>query len=134
MSKTVPTDASVPDFLAAIPDARRRADAQTVCDVMTNVTGAPAVVWGTSIVGFGERTLTIASGVSYPWMEVGFAPRRAATVIYLMDGFEQRADLLGRLGPHSIGKACLYLKRLDDVDLVVLEDLIRASVDEGRAG
>ncbi len=67
-------------------------------------------------------------------MEVGFAPRKAATVVYLMDGFEERADLLDRLGPHSIGKSCLYLKRLDDVDLAVLEDLISASVDEGRTG
>ena len=134
MSKTVPTDASVPGFLAAIPDPRRRADAQTVCDVMTKVTGAPAVLWGSSVVGFGERTLTIASGASYPWMEVGFAPRKTATVVYLMDGFEHRVDLLDRLGPHSIGKACLYLKRVDDVDLAVLEQLVTASVEEGRTG
>ena len=120
MPKTVPTEASVPDYLAAIPDARRRADAQTVCDLMAKVTGAPAVLWGTSVVGFGERMLTIASGASYPWMEVGFAPRKAATVVYLMDGFEERTDLLSRLGPHSIGKSCLYLKRLDDLDLAVL--------------
>ena len=67
-------------------------------------------------------------------MEVGFAPRKAATVVYLMDGFEERADLLDRLGPHAIGKACLYLKRLDDVDLAVLGDLVRASMDAGRTG
>ena len=132
MPKTVPTDAGVPDYLAAIPDTRRRADAQTVCDLMAKVSGAPAVLWGTSVVGFGERMLTIASGASYPWMEVGFAPRKAATVVYLMDGFEERTDLLSRLGPHSIGKSCLYLKRLDDVDLAVLEDLITASVEAGR--
>jgi hypothetical protein len=132
VSKTVPTDASVPDFLAGIPDARRRADAQVVCEVMTKVTGAPPVIWGTGIVGFGERVLTIASGDSYPWMEVGFAPRKAATVVYLMDGFEQRADLLDRLGPHSIGKACLYLKRVSDIDLAVLEELVAASVADGR--
>lgn len=134
MPKTVPTEASVPDYLAAIPDARRRADANAVCELMTEVTGAPPVLWGTSVVGFGERTLTIASGDSYPWMEVGFAPRKAATVVYLMDGFEERADLLDRLGPHTIGKACLYLKRLDDVDLAVLGDLVRASMDAGRTG
>lgn len=132
MPKTVPTAASVPDYLGAIPDARRRADAQAVCDLMAEVTGAPAVLWGTSVVGFGERTLTIASGDSYPWMEVGFAPRKAATVVYLMDGFEERADLLDRLGPHTIGRSCLYLKRVGDVDLAVLEELIRASVQEGR--
>ena len=65
-------------------------------------------------------------------MEVGFSPRKAATVVYLMDGFEQRADLLDRLGPHSIGKSCLYLKRLDDIDLAVLEELVAASVADGR--
>lgn len=133
MPKTVPTDESVPDFLAAIPDLRRRADAQAVCDLMAKVTGERPVLWGTSMVGFGQRVLTIASGTSYPWMEVGFAPRKTATVIYLMDGYEHRVDLLDRLGPHSIGKACLYLKRLDDVDLRVLTDLIKASVDAGRA-
>ncbi|HEU5484341.1 MAG TPA: DUF1801 domain-containing protein [Microlunatus sp.] len=131
-AKTVPTEASVPDFLAGIADARRRADAQVVCDLMAEVTGEEPVLWGTSIVGFGEQTLTIASGKPSAWMEVGFAPRKAATVIYLMDGFEHRADLLDRLGPHSIGKACLYLKRLDDVDLAVLRALLSASVAESR--
>ncbi len=133
MPKTVPTDASVDDFLASLPAPRRR-DAQTVRDLMTRVTGAPAVLWGTSIVGFGERTLTPASGASYPWMEVGFSPRTAATVVYLIDGFEQRADLLGRLGPHTVGRSCLNLKRVDDVDLAVLEELVAASVRDARDG
>jgi hypothetical protein len=73
-----------------------------------------------------------ASGKESVWLEVGFAPRKAATVLYLMDGYEQRAELLDRLGPHSIGKSCLYLKRLADVDLGVLSELIAASVTEVR--
>lgn len=133
-AKTVPTDASVPDFLAAVPDARRRADAQLVCDLLARITGEPPVLWGPSIVGFGERTLTIASGRQTAWPEVGFSPRKTATVLYLMDGYEHRTDLLNRLGPHSTGKACLYLKRLDDVDLDVLEELVTASVTDGRKG
>lgn len=130
--KTVPTKASVPDFLAAVPDARRRADAQVVCDLMAQITGEPPVLWGTAIVGFGELPLTITSGKEVAWPEVAFAPRKAATVIYLMEGFEQRADLLDRLGPHSTGKVCLYLKRLDEVDLAVLAELITATVEAGR--
>jgi hypothetical protein len=133
MPKTVPTDASVDDFLDALPDARRE-DAQTVRELMSRVTGAPAVLWGSSIVGFGERTLTLAGGTSYPWMEVGFSPRKAATVVYLLDGFEDRTDLLDRLGPHTIGRSCLNLKRVADVDLMVLEELVRSSVQEAREG
>lgn len=131
MPKTVPTDASVEDFLDALPDARRR-DAHAVRALMTKVTGAPAVLWGTSIVGFGEQILEPASRSPYPWMEVGFSPRKAATVIYLIDGFEDRTDLLDRVGPHTIGRSCLNLKRVDDVDLAVLEELIRASVQAAR--
>jgi hypothetical protein len=131
-AKTVPTDASVPDFLASVPDPRRRADAQAVCDLMTEITGEQPVLWGSSIVGFGTLRWTGANGKESVWMEVGFAPRKAATVLYLMDGYEERADLLARLGPHSIGKSCLYLKRLADVDLGVLTELITASVTEVR--
>jgi hypothetical protein len=130
--KTVPTDASVPAFLAAVPDARRRADAQRVCDLMAEVTGEEPVLWGTSIVGFGKQTLTIASGKQSTWMVVGFSPRKAATVVYLMDGYEHRAELLDGLGPHSTGRSCLYLKRLDDIDLQVLRELISASVEDSR--
>lgn len=131
-AKTIPTDASVPDFLAAVPSARRRADAQRVCDLMADVTGEPPVLWGTSIVGFGEQTLTMASGKESTWMLVGFSPRKAATVVYLMDGYEHRNDMLDRLGPHTIGRSCLYLKRLDDVDVEVLRELITASVQDTR--
>lgn len=132
-AKTVPTEASVPEFLAAIPDARRRADAEVVCTLMSKITGAPPVLWGTSIVGFGERNLTATNGKQSTWMEVGFSPRKTATVLYLMDGYEQRGDQLARLGPHTTGKACLYLKKLSEVDLDVLAELITASVDEVRS-
>ncbi len=133
-AKTVPTEASVPEFLAGVPDARRRADAEVVCALMARLSGAPPVLWGTSIVGFGECTLTAANGKQSTWMEVGFSPRKTATVLYLMDGYEKRGDQLTRLGPHTIGKACLYLKRLSDVDLDVLEELVAASISEIRAG
>ena len=85
------------------------------------------------IVGFGSRTLRYPDGRETPWMLVGFSARKAATVLYLAEGFEQHAELLGRLGPHSIGKSCLYLKRLDAVDTAVLRDLVTDSVRAGRA-
>ena len=131
--QTQPTSASVPDFLAAVPDERRRADARQICALLTEVTEEPAVMWGDSIVGFGSRTLRYPDGRETPWMLVGFSARKAATVLYLAEGFEQHAELLGRLGPHSIGKSCLYLKRLDAVDTAVLRDLVTDSVRAGRA-
>lgn len=126
--KTVPTGASAGDFLAAVPDPRRRADAQTVCDLMADVTGEPPVMWGSSIVGFGRLPLSYRSGGSGEWMVVGLSPRKAATVLYLMDGYAHRTELLDRLGPHTIGKSCLYLKRLGDVDLGVLRELVTDTV------
>jgi len=126
--KTRPTDADVGAFLESVPDERRRDDAKAVCRLMQEVTGEEPVLWGTSIVGFGSTALRYASGRELDWPVVGFSPRKAATTVYLMDGFEERGDLLARLGPHSVGKSCLYLKRLSDVDLDVLRELVAESV------
>jgi hypothetical protein len=126
--KTRPTDADVGAFLDSVADERRRGDAKTVCRLMQEVTGQEPVLWGASIVGFGNVRLRYASGRELDWPVIGFSPRKAATTVYLMEGFEDRADLLGRLGPHLIGKSCLYLKRLSDVDLDVLRELIAESV------
>ena len=126
--KTRPTDADVGAFLESVPDERRRDDAKAVCRLMQEITGEEPVLWGTSIVGFGSTPLRYASGRELGWPLVGFSPRKAATTVYLMDGFEERGDLLARLGPHSVGKSCLYLKRLSDVDLDVLRELVAESV------
>ncbi len=125
--KTGPTDADVGAFLEAIPDQRRRDEARTVCRLMQEVTGEVPVLWGTGIVGFGRVRLRYASGRELDWPVTGFSPRKTATTIYLMDGFEERLDLLARLGPHSTGKSCLYLKRLSDIDLDALKVLIAES-------
>jgi hypothetical protein len=125
--KTRPTDADVGAFVDSVADERRRDDARTVCRLMQEVTGEEPVLWGTNIVGFGSVRLRYASGRELDWPVTGFSPRKAATTVYLMDGFEERSDLLARLGPHSIGKSCLYLKRLSDVDLDVLRELIAES-------
>ena len=129
---TRPTDADVGEFLDAVPDARRRADARAVCRLMQEVTGEPPVLWGTGIVGFGSTHLRYATGRELDWPVVAFSPRKASTTVYLMDGFEQRADLLERLGPHSTGRSCLYLKRLDGIDTGVLRELVAASVTQVR--
>ena len=122
--KTRPTDADVGAFLESVADERRRDDAKAVCRLMQEVTGEEPVLWGTGIVGFGSVRLRYASGRELDWPVTGFSPRKTATTVYLMDGFEERSDLLARLGPHSTGKSCLYLKRLSDVDLAVLRELV----------
>jgi hypothetical protein len=131
--KTAPTTASVDDFLAAVPDETRRRDAIAVRDLMRQVTGEPPTMWGDAIVGFGHRHLRYASGRELDWFLVGFSPRKAATTLYLGEGFPEKEQLLARLGRHTVGKGCLYVKRLADVDLDVLTELVRASVAQARA-
>ncbi|WP_431921261.1 DUF1801 domain-containing protein [Nonomuraea jabiensis] len=126
---TVPTDASVDDFLAAVSDERRRADAERLRAILSEVTGEPAVMWGPSIVGFGSYRYTYASGRTGDWPLAGLSPRRQHLVVYLVGGFEERhASVLARLGPHKTGRGCLYLKRLDDVDESSLRELIDRTV------
>ncbi|MEH1055924.1 DUF1801 domain-containing protein [Micromonospora sp. CPCC 206171] len=131
--KTAPTTASVDDFLAAVPDETRRRDAIAVRDLMRRVTGEPPTMWGDAIVGFGQRHLRYASGRELDWFLVGFSPRKAATTLYLGEEFPEKEQLLARLGRHTVGKGCLYVKRLADVDLDVLTELVRASVAQARA-
>lgn len=132
-NKTTRTEASVEQFLASVPEPRQ-ADARAVNDLLTEVTGVEPAMWGPAIVGFGERQLTYASGRELDWFEVGFSPRKAATTLYLTEGFDGYDELLGRLGPHSTGASCLYLKRLSAVDSGVLEELVRRSVEQVRGG
>ncbi|MGH2583789.1 MAG: DUF1801 domain-containing protein, partial [Dehalococcoidia bacterium] len=111
------------------PDERRRADARQVCALMQEVTGEPPVLWGSSIVGFGSYHCRYASGHEGDAPLVGFAPRTQQLVLYLIGGFEDRHQAtLARLGPHTTGKGCLYLKRLVDVDQDALRELIDRSV------
>ncbi len=130
--KTRRTKASVAAFLAAVPDARRRGDAQAVKRMMEQVTGDKAEMWGPSIVGFGSWTYAYANGKALEWPIVGFSPRKANLVLYLMPDFDRKAELLARLGKHKLGKSCLYLGSLADVDGDVLEELVRLSVKTMR--
>ena len=131
--KTQATTDSPDAFLRAIPDERRRADARTVADLLARVTGAPPVMWGKAIVGFGSRRLRYDSGRELDWMEIGFSPRKANTTIYLGGGLDSYADLLDRLGKHTTGGGCLYLTNVDQVDLAVLEAIVARSVSQVRA-
>jgi hypothetical protein len=124
--KTVQTDASVDAFLANV-DEPRRTDATALCALMTRVTGTEPTMWGSSIVGFGTYHYVYATGREGDWPPVGFSPRKANLTVYLADRAEKHADLLAKLGPHTTGKGCLYIKRLSDVDTAVLENLVRAS-------
>jgi hypothetical protein len=125
--KTTATNADVDAFLAAIPDDHKRSDSELICRLMAEETGEPPRMWGSGIVGFGSYRLKYADGRDADWMALGFSPRKQSLVLYLMDGFEEYDALLVKLGKHSTGKACLYVKRVADVDLDVLRELVRRS-------
>lgn len=126
--KTARTTASVNRFLGTVTDPDRRADCLTVLKIMKRVTRADPAMWGTSIVGFGSYHYCYASGREGDWPLTGFSPRKQALTIYIMAGFTRYPQIMKKLGKHSTGSSCLYIKRLEDVDLAVLEELIRESV------
>ena len=126
--KTKATALSVDDFLAAQPDAQRRADCETLLQMMSEAAASPAVLWGSSIVGFGSYEVPAGAGKTNHWPRIGFAPRKNDLTLYLLMGDEPAISLLARLGRHKMGKSCLHLKRLADVDLAVLRQLIKESV------
>ncbi|MEN5168062.1 DUF1801 domain-containing protein [Brevundimonas pondensis] len=127
--KTQPTEASVEDFLAAAEPARRREEGRILCALMQEVTGEAPVMWGPSIVGFGRYTYVNTSKKPADWPRMGFSPRKAALTLYLASTPQTEA-MLTHLGPHTTSVACLYIKRLDQVDMGVLRDLCVASRDE----
>jgi hypothetical protein len=122
--KTKPTRVSVDAFVKKVEDPRRRKDAQTLVALMKKVTGMAPRMWGPSMIGFGEGHYRYASGHEGDTFLIGFSPRRSAIVLYLWAGLHRFDDLIERLGPHSAGKGCLYLKSLDGVDMKVLERLL----------
>ena len=128
--KTQPTEASVEDFLAAVEPARRREDALAVCALMREITGETPILWGSSIVGFGRYTYVNSTRKPADWPIIGFSPRKAALTLYIMPGFQAQADLLERLGPHTTSVSCLYIKRLDRIDMGALHALCQWSVAE----
>jgi len=131
--KTKPTEQSVDDFLNAIPDEQKRADAFAIVKLMKQVTRDEPTMWGGSIVGFGRYHYKYASGHEGDACLVGFSPRKQNLTLYLMLGAGNYADLLKKLGKHKTGKGCLYINRLADVDLPTLKELVKQSVKHLKA-
>jgi hypothetical protein len=131
-AKTRPNAASVEAYIAAIESEERRADCRELVRLMSKVTKEPATMWGTSIVGFGSYHYTYASGHSGDSCVTGFSSRKGDISVYLTAGFPGQEDLLAKLGRHKMGKACLSIRRLGDVDMKVLEKLVAGSVAETR--
>ena len=126
--KTKQTSQSVDEFLSAVADEQRRKDSRTVLRIMKEVTGEKPKMWGSSIVGFGSYHYKYASGREGHWFLTGFSPRKQNLTLYIMAGFSRYNELLRKLGKHKIGKSCLYIKRLDDIDIDVLTELVEQSV------
>jgi hypothetical protein len=127
-SKTQKTDASVKDFLNAVPDDRKREDSFAILELMQEVTGEEPTMWGPSIVGFGSYTIKYASGRDGDWPVAGFSPRKRNLTLYIMSGFEGYDALLAKLGKFKTGKSCLYINKLEDVDIPTLKELVKRSV------
>ena len=131
--KTKETDASVKAFLARVTGEERRKDAATLVRLMTEATKSSPRMWGSSIVGFGSYHYRYASGHEGDSCVLGFSPRKDAFALYLSCGLNRLADLLEVLGKHKSGKGCLYIRRLDEVDLAVLKKMMKKTVTELRA-
>ena len=129
--KTQKTAASVADFLASVPDAARRKDAIALDALFAEVVGEKGAMWGPAIVGYGRGKLRYPDGRENDWMLIGFSPRKAASTLYLGD-VEGHADLLARLGKHTTGKGCLYVKSLAQVDGAVLRELLQRALAKAR--
>ncbi len=126
--KTKPTTQSVAKFLNSIEDDEQRKDCKTIAKIMKQVTKSRPTMWGPSIVGYGSYHYKYASGREGDWFVTGFAPRKRDLTLYIMAGFSRYDALLRKLGKHKIGKSCLYIKKLEDVDIGVLTELIAQSV------
>ncbi len=130
--KTKQNDASVAAFLNGIEDETKRADCWTLVKLMRQATKAEPKMWGGSIVGFGDYHYRYASGREGDWMRMGFSPRKQNLVLYITSGFEPHQALLEQLGDYSTGKSCLYIKRLESVNLKVLKQLIKQASEQTK--
>ena len=126
--KTRPTTGKVEAFLASLADGKRRNDCEQVAGLMQEITGEDPVMWGTSIIGFGSYHYRYASGHEGDFMITGVSPRKQALTLYIMEGFSRHADRMSKLGTYKTGKSCLYIKKLEDIDMDVLKQMIESSV------
>ena len=127
--KTKRNKGDVETFLKGVPNEKKRQDSFAIRELMKQVTGKKPEMWGDSIVGFGSYSYTNTTGRENSWFLTGFSPRKQSLTLYIMSGFDEHDKLLGKLGKHSTGKSCLYIKKLEDVDMDVLKELVKQSVD-----
>jgi hypothetical protein len=127
--KTKRNKGDVEAFLNNVSDEKKRQDSFTVLKLMKQITGKEPEMWGDSIVGFGSYHYKYASGREGDWFVAGFSPRKQNLTLYIMSGFDEYDRLLGKLGKHSTGKSCLYIKKIEDVDVDVLTKLVKKSVE-----
>ena len=133
-NKTVKTGASVDEFMAAVENKRRKEDGLVLLDMMRDVTGLEPEMWGPSIIGYGSYHYRYESGREGDMPLIGFSPRKSSLSLYIMSGFDEYEDLLGKLGKHRKGASCLYINKLADVDVGVLRELVAKSVEHMRVG
>lgn len=126
--KTQPTDVNPYDFIESVAHPQRKADALVICKLMEKITSEPPVMWGPSIIGFGKYRLRYPNGREIDWMLTGFSPRKQNMSVYIMNGAKRYDELLNKLGKHKTGASCLYINKLQDVGLAILEELIAKSV------
>jgi hypothetical protein len=132
--KTQKNDESVEKFIDSIEDPGRRKDTEIVMQMMKEASGEEPLMWGKNIIGFGTYNYKYNSGREGEWMRIGLSPRKQSLSVYIMNGFAEYHELLNRLGKHKTGKACLYIKKLEDVDMGVLRELIKRSYDSQAMG
>ena len=132
--KTRQNDADVEAFLDGIENEKRRQDCRAVVDLMAAVTGEPPAMWGDSIIGFGSYHYKYATGREGDWMATGVSPRKQSLTVYIMTGFQRHEALMGKLGRYTTGKSCLYIKKLEDIDIDVLRELVRESFERVSKG
>lgn len=127
--KTKPTTASVEDFINSVKDEQKRKDSFVILDMMKKATGEKPVLWSSSIIGFGiKRYKSPATGREVDWLRIGFSPRKANLSLYISTGIKEHAADLKKLGKHKTGVGCLYINRLEDIDMKVLKKMIEASL------
>lgn len=131
-NKTQPTDVDVDAFIATVDNPTRRRDAETLLELMRRVTGWEPQMWGPSIVGFGRYHYRYDSGREGDFLVTGFSPRKSSLVLYVMPGYDKAGDDLAALGKHKLGSSCLYVNKLADVDLGVLERIVADGVEKMR--
>ena len=127
--KTKPNQSSVKDFLNTLENEKKRADSFAILDLMREVTGVEPIMWGDSIIGFGTYHYKYASGREADWFLTYFSPRKQSLTLYIMSGFSNYDQLLGQLGKHKTGKSCLYINKLEDINMDILRDLVKESVE-----